>query len=101
VRRSTEYYQSEKGREKKKAINRRRHLRSSAAIVPAPIEMSKQDLAIPGLSSQERYYRWLIRIIDGIRLGPVALRCVVERALAKVRQRSHEKYGRTRKMPDD
>lgn len=90
-RRSVEYYRSDAGRKKKKAINQRR---SKCG------EPEHRDTGGSAQLSVHQYYRWLIRIIDGVKLGLRSIADVVASILVRVRQHSLEKIEKTGQIPD-
>lgn len=103
--RSTEFNRSEKGRAKKKEHNRRRSLRGpngrSPERSPQPTPKTEKTL----LTLRERYYRWLIYLINGIVMNHQELRQFLERIYVrltkKVRQQGLDKYNEVRNNRDD
>lgn len=86
--RSAAYYRTQAGSNKKKALNRKRSLISASR--------KKDDSGASHPTEQEAlpvqlcYYRWLIQLLDGIRMKQDELKQFCERIRAKVRQRGHE-----------
>ncbi len=90
-RRSGEYYKTEAGREKKRALNQ--HRKSKATAVPAI-----QEPAVPAII---RYYCWLIRALDGLKLDTAAIVELRSHLAREVRQRSQDFRDEVRENRDD
>ena len=103
--RSTEYYQTEQGLIKRKALNRKRS--ESGPGEPSPDKSAPvlPAVLIPAPSPCERYYRWLIRLIDGFLIeGPVLMALLhhVRRRLRPiVKQQGRDRTDEVRNNRDD
>jgi len=97
--RSGQYYKSGPGRDKKKALNRKR------SLISKPVKRKESDTSTregdDSLPNLLRYYGWLIQLIDGIRMGVAELKGLCEAIRAKVRQRGRESRGSPWHFPDD
>lgn len=103
--RSTEFNRSEKGRIKKKEHNRRRSLRGPDGRAPERKPKAAPVTEESLLTLRERYYRWLIYLIDGILLNPQEFGQFLERVYVrltkKVRQQGLDKRNEARNNRDD
>lgn len=91
--RSTSYYQTEQGKAKKKAINDKRD-KSSHSKKAASQTRSLSDKVVFG------YYRWLILVIQRIRMNPKDIRALIERARALWRQQGLDGINLMSIVPD-
>jgi len=94
--RSTDYYRTTEGRQKKKALNRERSTNTESQM-----EDIKDSVKPTVLSCRHKYYIWLIYIIDGIHLSQDELHRLLERLQKKVRQRGPVKKSSTCYFSDD
>ncbi|MEI8231191.1 MAG: hypothetical protein WCG32_01285 [Actinomycetes bacterium] len=103
--RSTEYYQTEQGLIKRKALNRKRS--ESGPGEPSP---GKQSPILPAVlisapSLREHYYRWLIRLIDGFLIELPVLAALLHRIRRRlqpiVRQQGRDRTNEVRNNRDD
>lgn len=101
ARRSQEYRKSELGRDKKKALNRQRSLNSSSGSATRQSSDASSEPGGESVPPVLGYYRWLIDLLDGIRMNAAELKAVREEVLAKVRQRGRENGTEPRHIADD
>ena len=97
--RSGDYRKGALGREKKKALNRKRGLlcESSNRQNSDSLERMKSER----LSAPLCYYRWLLQLLEGIRMTGPELKSFCEVIRTKVRQRGHEIGDKPRHIADD
>ena len=95
-RRSADYYRTKQGQIKKEALNRRRSLVGGGRAEP-----KSRPSCTPLLPVILRYYGWLIRVLDGIRLNGPELAELRAGILKKVRQRSRDFHDDMRDKPDN
>lgn len=90
-RRSVEYYKTDEGRGKKRALNQNRKTRK------------QPDLTIraPVLPAILRYYGWLIRMIDDVEFDAAEIGALRETILKTMRQRSRDLHDEVRDNRDD
>ena len=89
--RSRKRNQTVEGKEKKKILNRRRSERGDETPAPQPRA---------SITGQLRYYRWLIWLIDGVRLNSSELAAFILSILEKVRSRGLLKSRMICDVPD-
>lgn len=104
--RSTKYNQSAAGKAAKKKHNRRRNLRGPGGLAPkGPKKPTAGADKASELTIRERYYRWLIYLIDGILTNQRELRLVLDSIftsqMRKVRQQGPDKRNEVRDNRDD
>ena len=90
------YYQSEEGRKKKAQLNARRCQRDSPNGEPPtpPVKNPRRERLL-------YYYRWILLVVDGIRISWDALQLLVQRIREELRQRGLPKFKKTNKVPDE
>lgn len=103
--RSTQYYQTEQGLIKRKALNRKRS--KSGPGDPSPGDQSPVLPAVLNLppSPRERYYRWLIRLMDGFLIEQPVLAALLHRVRRRLRaivkQQGRDRTNEVRNNRDD
>lgn len=98
AQRAAAYYRTTKGQLRKKAHNRRRNLRSTQAKRCQENDNPPHDIITSFLLN---YYRWVIRLIEGVLMDLSQLKVLVERIRAKVSQRSRDGARHFRYIRDD